>query len=460
MSQIRFGTDGWRAVIGEGFTFPAVESVARAHARVLKREGKKRVLVGYDRRFLSEAFARRVADAFKEEGLEVKLAGSACTTPMVSFGVKYLGYDGGVMITASHNPPEYNGYKIKDETGGPAPEELVKQVEEELKRLPKERPASYEHELQELRRPYVKKLRELMPLELFNERELLLVHDAMYGTSAGLLEFILKDTKVTVAGIRQHRDALFGGHPPEPVEKYVKITQEKVRALNAFMGVVNDGDGDRLALVDERGSFVNTQLVYALLMLHVLKNKKMRGTVVKTVSTSYLADRIARAYGVKLIEVPVGFKHVNRVIRSGEPVVFGGEESGGFGFPHYLPERDGTFSALMILEFLLLEDRSLSAAVNELLKNFGPAHYGRVDLRVEPEAKERIKSLKANPPEKLGPYAVKEVRTADGLKLVFDDDAWLLMRPSGTEPLVRVYAESPSAEQTEKLLELGLKLLK
>jgi len=458
--EIKFGTDGWRAVIGEGFTFPAVERVARAHARVLKEEGLKRVLVGYDRRFLSEEFAGRVSDAMREEGLEVKLAGSACTTPMVSFGVKYLGYDGGVMITASHNPPQYNGYKIKEKFGGSATEDFVRRVEEKLKEVPPERPPRYERETQELRRPYVKKLRELFNLELFREKESLVVHDPMYGTASGLLEYVLRDTKVSVVSVRKHRDPLFGGHPPEPVEKYTAYAQEKVRALGAFMGVVNDGDGDRLALVDEKGSFVNTQLVYALLLLHLLKNKGLKGRVVKTVSTTYLADRIAKAYGVPVEEVPVGFKHINRLILTKGDVLFGGEESGGFGFPQYLPERDGVYSALTILEFLYLEDRTLSGAVEELFKSFGEAYYKRVDLRVEEKVKQKVKELAQNPPDRLGEFRVREVKTADGVKFVLEDDSWLLVRPSGTEPLLRTYAESPSPQKTERLLELGLTLLK
>ncbi len=457
---IKFGTDGWRAKVAEEFTFGNVTRVARAHARLLKEEGINTVLVGYDWRFLSEDFARRVYEVMKEEGLEAALTGSACTTPMVSFGVKYLGYGNGVMITASHNPPQYNGYKIKESFGGSARTSFVKRVEEKLREASPEPPRTTEPLYREVRKHYVEKLRSLLNLDLFKEKDFLVVHDSMHGTTSGLLEYILRDTKVKILNIRKNRDPLFGGNPPEPIERYMGITGEKVRAVGADLGIANDGDGDRVALVDERGRFVSTQIVYALLLLHTVKNKGKRGTVVKTVSTTYLADRICREEGINLVEVPVGFKNINEVILSRGDVVFGGEESGGFGFPEFLPERDGILSALMILEYLYLKGTSLSEAVRDLFEKYGEAHYERVDLRVEEKVKRKIEELKGSPPERLGNMRVREVKTIDGLKLILEDDSWLLMRPSGTEPLVRVYAESPSPEKTKKILSLALELLK
>ena len=458
--MIKFGTDGWRAVIGEAFTYDNVVRVARAHASLLKERGINKVLVGYDWRFMSEFFAKRVYDTFKEEGLEVRLVGSACTTPMVSFGVKYLGYENGVMITASHNPPIYNGYKIKESFGGSATPEFVKEVERRIDYGEVKPPREFEVEYQEVRKHYVEKLRSLINLDLLREREFLIVHDSMHGTTSGLLEYVLRDTKVSVVNIRKNRDALFGGNPPEPIERYMEITKEKVRALGAGLGVANDGDGDRIALVDEKGNYVNTQLIYVMLLLHLLKHKGKRGVVVKTVSTSYLADRICKAFGVELIEVPVGFKNINEIILKRNDVIFGGEESGGYGIPEYLPERDGIFSALNILEYLFLEEKSLSEVIEEIFKEFGEAHYGRVDLKVEERAKEKIEELKKEPPQVIRNYKVREVKTIDGVKFVLEDDSWLLMRPSGTEPLVRIYAEAPSREKVSELLEAGKELLK
>jgi len=458
--MIKFGTDGWRARIAEEFTFDNVRRVSLAHASVLKGENLSRVLVGYDWRFRSEDFALSVFRVMKSEGLEVRLAGSACTTPMVSFGVKYLGYDGGVMITASHNPPQYNGYKIKEKFGGSATPEFIRKVEKALSSVGEPKEAPYEPEYQELRKHYVEKVRSFFDLDLFREREMLVVHDPMHGTASGLLEYILRDTKVSVVSIRKNRDPLFGGNPPEPIERYMGITKEKVRALGAGLGIANDGDGDRIALVDERGNYVNTQLIYALLLLHVLENKGMRGLVVKTVSTTYLAERIAQAFGVPIREVGVGFKNINEVLLSGERVVFGGEESGGYGFPHFLPERDGIFSALNILELLYLKGKSLSEVIREIEERFGSSSYARVDLRADERAKGRIEELKKNPPERVGSFVVKDVITIDGVKFVFGDGSWLLMRASGTEPLIRVYAESPNEERTRELLSAGEELVK
>jgi len=458
--MIKFGTDGWRARIAEEFTFENVTKVAKAHAELLREEGIDSVLVGYDWRFRSEDFARRVYEVMREKGLKAALTGSACTTPMVSFGVKYLGYGNGVMITASHNPPQYNGYKIKESFGGSARTSFVKKIEERISGVEGKPPKTSEPLYREVRKHYVEKLRSLINLDLFREREVLVVHDSMHGTTSGLIEYILKDTKVKVLNIRKNRDPLFGGCPPEPIEKYMGITGEKVRAVGADLGIANDGDGDRVALVDEKGRFVSTQLVYALLLLHTVKNKGKRGTAVKTVSTTYLADRICKAEGIDLIEVPVGFKNINEVILSRGDVVFGGEESGGFGFPEFLPERDGILSALKILEYLYLKEKSLSEIVKELFEEYGEAYYERVDLRVEERVKKKIEELKESPPERLGGMKVREVKTIDGLKLLFEDDSWLLMRPSGTEPLVRVYAESPSPEETKKILSLALELLK
>ncbi len=458
--MIRFGTDGWRAVIGEEFTYENVRRVARAHARVLKNRSLSKVLVGYDWRFSSELFAREVYKVFKEEGLEPKLVSKACTTPMVSFGVKHMGFENGVMITASHNPPQYNGYKVKEKFGGSATPEFIKDIEAHIPEASGKLAPEFPSEEVNVHERYIQAVREWITLELFKERELLVVHDAMHGTSSGLLTEALKDTKVQVVGIRQSRDPLFGGHSPEPVEKNLKPLIEKVRAFSASLGVANDGDGDRVALVDERGNFVNTQLIYVLLLLHLIKHKGVRdGVVVKTVSTTYLANRICEAEGIEIKEVPVGFKNINEVILK-EKVIFGGEESGGYGVPSFLPERDGLMSSLLILEMLLLKEKSLSRIIEEVFKTYGEAYYKRIDLPADQRVKEKLNSLIERPPSAVGSFKVKEVKTIDGLKLIFEDDSWLLFRASGTEPLIRVYAEAPSHGNLEKLLEAGASLLK
>ncbi len=456
--MIKFGTDGWRAVIGDTFTFSNLTKVSKAHAKVLRRIEANRVIIGYDHRFLSEEFAKRVFNVFRSEGFDAFLTKTPVTTPQLSFSVKYMGFDSGVMITASHNPSQYNGYKIKEGFGGSATPSFVSLVEKELSNIEVEPVGDYKEEWVEIRQEYINKVREYLNFELFREREMVVVHDAMYGTSAGLLKDVLKDTRIEVFDIRNWRDPLFGGHPPEPIEKYLGILKEKVRAVGAQVGIANDGDGDRVAFVDEKGNFVNSQMVYVLLLLHLIRNKGLReGCVVKTVSTTYLADRICDKEGIELREVPVGFKNINEVILK-EKVIFGGEESGGYGFPDFLPERDGLLSALYILEYMLLAEKPLSEIINEIMAEYGSAYYKRVDMHADNKAKDKLKSMVENPPDSLGRYKVSKILTIDGLKLIFPDDSWILFRASGTEPLIRIYAEAPTPEETEELISEGRKL--
>jgi len=456
---IKFGTDGWRAVIAKDFTFENVSKVALAHAEVLRRRNLKRVFIGYDNRFLSENFAREVATIFYSEGFEVNLPPKAVTTPLVSWAVKHRGFDGGVMITASHNPPVYNGYKIKEGFGGAATPEFISEVESFIGKVsPKGSIQEGSLKEQDFTEEYINAVRNGVNLEIFREKVIKVVHDPMFGSSAGYLRRALENTKVTVCEIHAYRDPLFGGRAPEPVEKYARLLMEKVRAEGAFCGIMNDGDGDRVALIDEKGNFVNSQLVFALLMLHLLENKKLKGAIVKTVSTTYLADRIAKHLGVELIETPVGFKHINAVLRQREDVIFGGEESGGYGFPQFTPERDGLLSALNLLELFLLKDKTPSQMVEELFKRFGRAFYKRIDLTVEPKRKEKLKEFIKSPPTSLGGLKVREVKTIDGLKLVFENDGWLLIRPSGTEPLLRIYCEMPEEKLRDEVLKEAQKL--
>ncbi len=456
--MIRFGTDGWRAIIGDTFTFENVRRVALAHARVLQKQGKKKVVVGYDNRFMSEHFALEVYRVFRTLGFECYLSVKSCTTPMVSFAVKYMGFDNGVMITASHNPPEYNGYKIKDSFGGSATPEFIAQVEEELKGVEDIKPEKFQPEYVNIWGEYMREVKRRVNMELFSQKELTLVHDAMYGSALGTYSHVLSGTRLTVHQIRSHRDPLFGGHAPEPIERHLEPLTLSVRALNAQLGIANDGDGDRIALVDEEGRFVNSQLLYVLLLYHLIRNRGKRdGIVVKTFSTTYLADRICRAEGVELKEVAVGFKNINEVILR-EKVIFGGEESGGYGIVDFLPERDGLFSGLMVLELTLLKERPISEIIKDIFRMYGTAHYKRIDLHAEEDKKQRLGELIKNPPERLGGLKVAKAITLDGLKLIFEGDGWVLFRASGTEPLIRVYAEMPTEEELERALKAAVAL--
>ncbi len=459
--MIKFGTDGWRGVISKDFTFENLRKVAVAHGLMLKEEGAKRVVVGYDLRFLSEEYGKFVAETLAGMGLEVDLSDGFCPTPAVSYNTKYGNYDNGIVITASHNYGKYNGYKVKESFGGAARTEITRKIEEKLPEAEKmERPVGG-FKTKDLVSPYVEGVREQVELSLFKEKPVKIVHDPMYGAQQGLMYRALLGTKAELTEIHAYRDPLFGGKHPEPiVEKNITALMEKVRAVKADIGIAHDGDGDRVGIVDENGHFVNSQIVYALLLLHVVRNKGNReGVVVKTVSTGYLVDRVCRKLGLELLEVPVGFKNISEVIVK-EKVLFGGEESGGYALVDYLPERDGLLMGLLMVEKMLAEDKTVSQMVEDLFKEFGTAYYKRIDLPVSEEERKALERLKENPPKEWKGLKVSRVLTIDGVKIIFENDSWILFRPSGTEPVFRVYAETPDEKTTEELLNWGVSLVK
>ena len=459
--MIKFGTDGWRGVISKDFTFENLKRVAVAHGLALKEEGAEKVVIGYDLRFLSEEYGDFVAKILSGMGFEVVLSDTFCPTPAVSYTTKYGKFNSGIVITASHNTGKYNGYKVKESFGGAARTQVTRKIEDKLPQAENYQVEFGEYKKQDLNTPYVEGVRGQLELSLFNEREVKIVHDPMYGAQQGLMYRALLGTKAEVTEIHAYRDPLFGGKHPEPiVEKNITGLMEKVRAIKADIGIANDGDGDRVGIVDEKGNFVNSQIVFALLLLHVLRNRGMReGIVVKTVSSGYLVDRVCRKFGIELLEVPVGFKNISEVLVK-EKVLFGGEESGGYALIDYLPERDGLLMGLLIVEKMLAEGKTVSQMVEELFKEFGTAYYRRIDLPVSEEEKRALEELKENPPKEWKGLKVKRVLTIDGVKIIFENDSWLLFRPSGTEPVFRVYAESPDERTTEELLKWGVSLVK
>jgi len=459
--MIKFGTDGWRGVISKEFTFENLKKVAVAHGLALKEDGAERVVIGYDLRFLSEEYGEFVAKILSGMGLEAVLSEGFCPTPAVSYATKYGRFNSGIVITASHNLGKYNGYKVKESFGGAARTEVTRKIEEKIPQAEGYRVREGNFKVEDLNTPYVEGVRGQLELSLFNEREVKIVHDPMYGAQQGLMYRALLGTKAQITEIHAYRDPLFGGKHPEPVvEENITALKEKVRAVGADIGIANDGDGDRVGIVDERGNFVNSQIVFALLLLHILRNRGMRGgVVVKTVSSGYLVDRICRKFGVELLEVPVGFKNISEVLVR-EKVLFGGEESGGYALVDYLPERDGLLMGLLVVEKMLAEGKTVSQMVEELFREFGTAYYRRIDLPVSQEEREALERLKENPPKEWKGLKVKKVLTIDGVKIIFENDAWLLFRPSGTEPVFRVYAESPDRETTRELLEWGVSLVK
>jgi len=455
---IKFGTDGWRAVISKDFTYDNLLKVAQAHADHLKEKDGKKVVVGYDTRFMSEKYACAVGEVFSSNGFEVILSSTFCSTPALSLAAKDLEADEGIMITASHNTYEYNGYKIKGGYGGPATPEIIKRVEERINQT-KPKTGKTKWEEMDFNSYYIKKLKDYLTPGVFNQNPEKVVHDPMHGATIGLLSRILEDTFIDVVEINHYRDAFFGFKHPEPVEKNIPLLRGKTVAEEAVAGIANDGDGDRVGIVDEAGEYVNTQIVFALLLLHTIRNKKVEGAVAKTVSTTYLVDRIAKKEGRKLFKTPVGFKYIADLFLR-EKIAFGGEESGGYGFGFHIPERDGLLSGLMILEMIHLHGKSLTDLVNDLFAEFGTAYYKRLDLKVEgDQGRILVEKLKKEPLKELSGIRIKQVDLTDGVKFVFDNDGWVLFRASGTEPVLRVYVEMPEKEEVDMILQESKKLI-
>jgi len=473
--QIRFGTDGWRGVIARDFTFDAVRLVARAVAATFRAihpgHQSPLLVVGHDTRFLSRRFAQVAAEALVAEGLNVCLTASYLPTPVLAWSVPLLGAQGGVMITASHNPPSYNGMKVRTDDGGPATLTVTRQIETAVRRLASDPPTDHEDDptrkghmtgapiepFDPLPR-YRDRLRTLIDMERIARSRLHVVIDPMYGASQGMMAALLREIGLEVDEIHGEVNPWFGGLSPEPLPEHLFELVERVKGVgNARrIGLAFDGDGDRLAAIDEDGSYVTPHQIFALLLRHLVTRRGLSGTVVKTVSTSSMIDRLASTYGLRLIVTPIGFKHVAEVMRR-EEVLIGGEESGGIGVTGHIPERDGVVAALLLLEALAIEEKPLGVLLGELEAEVGPYRYRRIDVGQDHvvDGRELEKKVLAEAPTSVEGWRVKEITTLDGVKLVGEDGSWLLIRPSGTEPVLRLYAEAPTDEQVSRLLAWG-----
>ena len=467
---IRFGTDGWRDVIADGFTFDRVRVVAWAVARYLAEAGwvDRGLAVGYDARFLSDRFARAVAEVALGCGLRVWLAERHLPTPALAAFVVARRLGGGVMVTASHNPPAFNGLKFKPPYGGSATEAITRPIEQEANRLLAQGQPPPVADLEQARRngqlqgwdPYPEYLQQILgrvDTQRIARAGLSVVADPMHGAAREILAEALRRAGCReVHLIRGELNPAFGGVNPEPIEANLGALADAVRRIpGAAAGVAVDGDADRIGAVDERGRFVNAHQIFALLLIHLVEHRGLRGKVVRTVCTTSMVDRLARRYGLPLVETPVGFKYVGEQMLHGD-VLIGGEESGGIGMAGHLPERDGVLSALLLVEMMATLGRPLSGLVEELERRVGPHAYQRLDLEVAAARRDRLREqLPHLRPARVDGLRVQDVRDIDGVKLVLEDGSWLMVRPSGTEPLVRVYAESADPEQTRRLLEQG-----
>lgn len=471
MSQIKFGTDGWRAVIAEDFSFANVARVAQATADYWKSQvnnpqseisGRKlKVVVGYDRRFFSDRFAQITADVFAGNDYEVILTPEPTPTPSVSFAVKDLNAVGGVMITASHNPPIFNGFKLKSYYGGSSDSETCKAVESFLdKSPPKFRAPDSAIEISDVRPAHYAALKKLVDFKLIAKSKLRFAHEALFGVGAGCFDQLLKGTTCKVTTLNGNHDVLFGGINPEPIVQNYARSQKYLRLHPHDICLVTDGDADRVGGMDGRGNYLMTHQIICLLLHHYVSNRKQTGRVVKALTTTSMVDKMCAAFNLPLVETGVGFKYIcAEMLRGG--VLLGAEESGGIGFPGHIPERDGIAAGLMLLELLATEKISVNKILAGLVKEFGPHHYGRIDTHFPLEKRSVLMEyLKGNPPSKLLRSPLKEVKTFDGVKFVAEDTSWLMLRGSGTEPILRIYAEAKSDADVQKLLKLGVRLTK
>jgi phosphomannomutase len=466
-TSIRFGTDGWRACIADEFTFENVERVAQAYADFVNQQpsaessAQKKVVVGYDRRFLSEHFAARVAEVLSGNEIEVSLFDKDVPTPLVSWAVRERGAAGGVVITASHNPASFNGFKIKAPWGGSATAETTVAVESlvdaqppQSARFNPDASTNLEAEVDSYRR----QVASYVELERVRALEGRVVIDSMHGSGGRWVESFLQGGRLTAETIRGERDTLFGGVAPEPIDRNLAPLRERVRERHALVGLATDGDADRVGAVNELGQTLTMHEVVPLVLLHLVRVRKQTGGIVRTFSQSVLLKRIAAAHNLKLHETPIGFKYIADLMLR-EDILIGAEESGGIGVRGHIPERDGILNSLLFLETVAVSGKTPTELVREMHQEFGEFYFGRQDFQMEvARGLALVASLGAKPPAVVGEYAVESVETLDGTKLVFGDESWLLFRQSGTEPVLRVYTEATSVEKMNTLLDAGCRL--
>jgi phosphomannomutase len=493
MAHIKFGTDGWRAVIAEDFTFNNVARVAQAAADYWKAEVqsptpinreqaskvfgcKLKVVVGYDRRFFSDRFAQITAEVMAANNFAVVLTPEPSPTPSISFAVKAQRAVGGVMITASHNPAIFNGFKLKSHYGGSSDSETCQAVESFLDRNPVktmplvEAVKSGQITINDVRPAHYAALKKLVDFKLIAKSKLRFAHDALFGVGAGCFDQLLAGTTCKVTTLNGKHDPFFGGINPEPVVQNYAASQAFLKRHPHDICLVTDGDADRVGGMDGRGNYMTTHQIICLLLHHLIVNRKGRGSafaktasarplrVVKALTTTSMVDKMCAAYGLPLVETGVGFKYIcAEQIKGG--VLLGAEESGGIGFAGHIPERDGILAGLMLLELLATEKLSVNRLLAKLKKQFGPHCYGRIDTHYPLEKRASLMEfLKNHPPARLLHSPMAGMKTFDGVKFIAQDTSWLMLRGSGTEPVLRIYAEAKSDAGVQKLLKLGISL--
>jgi alpha-D-glucose phosphate-specific phosphoglucomutase len=469
-NPIKFGTDGWRGIIARDFTFDNVRVCAQAVAEYLKQAGldKQGLIIGYDTRFASEDFASAAAEVAAGNGIKAYLCNKATPTPIISFGTMARKAGGAIIITASHNPATWNGFKYKTKDGAGAPDEVTAEIEKNISRILNTKKVELMPLDDALKQSLVEYL-DLAPLYLqhiagsvdldgLRQARLKVVVDSMYGAGAGYLKSLLSGGAIEVVEINNERNPLFPGIRPEPIAANLEKLSATIKEQGADVGLATDGDADRIGIMDENGVFLTTLQVFALLCLYLLEVRGERGTIVKTITTTSMLYRLGEMFDVPVRETPVGFKYVAPIMMD-ENALVGGEESGGYGFRGHAPERDGILAALYFLDLMAKTGKTPSQLIDYLYSKVGPHHFNRVDIEFpEPERQAIIERITKNPPADIDGVKVEKFDTFDGYRFTLADTSWLLIRFSGTEPLLRTYAESSTPTRVEKLLKLGRKL--
>lgn len=473
--EIRFGTDGWRGIIADGFTFANVARLAQATAEFLAcpqraklsiyadweteyRPATEGVIIGYDTRFLSQEFAEYFARVLHDNGIPVALSDSPVPTPAISYDVIDRRQAAGVMITASHNPPIYNGVKFKPEYGGSAPKEVTDAIEARLPAaipIPKSLPENIAKI--DLKGPLLAKIKTLIDPARLTAAPVLVVIDSMYGSAQGYVKSLLDDYDVLSLPIRAKRDPLFGGINPEPLDKNLvalrAVIASRYQKTKRIIGVATDGDGDRISAMDERGSFIDMQRTFALILRYLVEKRGWRGAVVKSFALTDMATKMCAQYGLPLIEVPIGFKYACEQILKRGDVLIAAEESGSIGVKGHIPDRDGVLCSLLLTEIAATARGTMSEEIENMFAEVGSHFYWRCDLHIKAR-QEIVAKLLKQPPKTFAGRPVKAIETLDGLKLRFAD-GWLLLRASGTEPILRLYCEMSTPDDVKEVLDMA-----
>jgi phosphomannomutase len=461
--QIKFGTDGWRGVIADDFTYANVRRVAQGTAEYMRSRSKDPLaVVGYDCRFASEDFARAVAEIFATNGVRTLIFDRPSPTQVASWTVIDRKATGAAVITASHNPYQFNGIKYKPETGSSAPTEVIADLEARINGLSDDAPQIDHRAARDLvttydpRPSYYAQIARMVDVDAIKDAGLRIVHECMYGSGYGYVADLIGGGRTTVTELHNQRNPLFGGISPEPIRPNIDSALTVMKVGGQDLCICTDGDADRVGIIDETGRFINQLQVFALLMLYLFEVRGMRGTVIKTVNMTAMVDKLGAEFGTRVFEVPVGFKYVAPKMMETDAVL-GGEESGGFGVRGHIPERDGILVGLLFADMIVKAGKPLSAILADLELRVGPHAYARHDIHLVRETydvdrKRILETLEQNEPEEVAGVRVQRVRSDDGFKFYLEDGSWVLLRASGTEPLIRVYAEAADSAAVEARL--------